>query len=112
MVKKNPYRVVLDAVLKLPWLEGLGRLEFVGLDNLCCSVGAAVFGTTPLMGRVVDYTKLDKFRRQIGPIVEEEIEAENDHNAYETPLDRKHRMIVWLRAKADARDSQLAAENV
>lgn len=105
MKKKNHYRVVLNAVLKLPWLEGLACRAYLDNDNLCCAVGAGAFGNTPQRIRKFDSLKLRNFRLKIGYCTEDNIASANDVHPGESPLDRKHRMIVWLRERADAADN-------
>lgn len=108
MAKKNHYRVVLNAVLKLPWLEGLGALNFLDGNKFCCAIGAVIYGSTPQSIREIDITKTVRVRHKIGDYVEDEIATANDIDLFESPLERKHRMIVWLRERADAIDAEIA----
>lgn len=102
MSMKNEYRMVLDAVLRLPWGEGLAAYEYIDGDGLCCSIGAVAFGPVPREVREFDHFDLhDKvsFSKRIFEIIDT-----NGAVTAESPLARKHRMIAWLRERADATD--------
>lgn len=102
MSMKNEYRMVLDAVLRLPWGEGLSARAYIDDDGLCCSIGAVAFGPVPRAAREFDHFDLHdrvSFSKRIFEIVDI-----NDAVTDESPLARKHRMIAWLRERADATD--------
>ncbi len=116
-MSKNAYKIVLDAIMALPWCEGLCGCEFVNDEGLCCALGAAYFIGIPKA------TRLELLRSS--PVVIDEriavgrnellmISGRNDdlltivdennriyeELADETPLDRKERMCRWLRERA------------
>lgn len=109
MDKKNHYRIVLNAVLRLPWGEGLGRGIVIDNNGHVCAVGAALVGSHPQHERndawveLPKNSKLDKFTDACRDIM-----VINDAFVEELPLDRKHRMIKWLRERADAVDAAVA----
>lgn len=102
MDKKNEYRMVMNAILALPWGEGLARDSYVA-DGLCCSLGATAYGHLPQSQRYAVNGNLG-FIENLSQETFAAILRENDRNHEESPLARKHRMITWLRERADARD--------
>lgn len=116
MSKKNPYRVVLDAVLRLPWGERLGYSLVIRRETLlCCAVGAAMFGDVPIDKRVDFFgrnklhnknynCRYDSVVSNMGVDIFYAIGQQNDRFPKETPLARKNRMIKWLRERADEED--------